>query len=139
MEQLSAHDGAVDKENRAERNDISIGETISENCIGCGICMYLCPASRCFTLFDDAAGSNGHIEIWDSIIDISTTSELPENNPGVSITERMRQRVIRKFAFFEKDFGETVCAGCGRCILNCPGSLDIREVFSRLSTEKDEK
>jgi predicted aldo/keto reductase-like oxidoreductase len=52
------------------------------------------------------------------------------HNPRVSGKERMRQRIMHKFNYFNTKNGQIACVGCGRCIRECPVNLDIREILS---------
>jgi len=47
----------------------------------------------------------------------------------------MRQRVLHKFNYFQKDFGTPACVGCGRCVQECPVNLDIREIVKTIMSE----
>ena len=44
----------------------------------------------------------------------------------------MRQRIMHKFKYHVDNFGENFCVGCGRCIRECPVSLDIREIIEEI-------
>lgn len=49
--------------------------------------------------------------------------------PGTAKALRMRNRVSHKY-WYAPDYsdGRFACTGCGRCIKQCPVSLDIREI-----------
>jgi Fe-S oxidoreductase len=41
----------------------------------------------------------------------------------------MRNRVSHKFSFYPERYdGHYSCVGCGRCVVSCPVSLDIRHM-----------
>jgi predicted aldo/keto reductase-like oxidoreductase len=44
----------------------------------------------------------------------------------------MRQRIMHKFNYFVDNFGQTACVGCGRCLINCPVNMDIREIIEAI-------
>jgi NAD-dependent dihydropyrimidine dehydrogenase PreA subunit len=44
---------------------------------------------------------------------------------------RLRNRFEKKFDYFPKVNDLYACTGCGRCILACPGKIDIRKVLKR--------
>jgi Fe-S oxidoreductase len=60
------------------------------------------------------------------------TLEASGHNPRVSNRERMRQRIMHKFNYFVKNFGQTACVGCGRCLIHCPVNMDIREIIEMI-------
>ncbi|MBC7239381.1 MAG: 4Fe-4S dicluster domain-containing protein, partial [Chloroflexi bacterium] len=41
-------------------------------------------------------------------------------------------RVMHKFVYLPENVGLYGCVGCGRCIVACPVSMDIRHVLERL-------
>jgi ferredoxin len=51
--------------------------------------------------------------------------------------ERVRQRVLHKFLYCRQNFGAAFCVGCGRCVVNCPGGLDLRQVLSALAAPRE--
>jgi sulfhydrogenase subunit beta (sulfur reductase) len=61
------------------------------------------------------------------------TREASGHNPRSKPGERMRQRVMHKFSYAPENFNEIFCVGCGRCIVNCPSNIDIRETVSRIT------
>jgi Fe-S oxidoreductase len=64
------------------------------------------------------------------------TAEASGHNPRLTKLERYRNRVGHKFSYIpEKYDGLIGCTGCGRCIRNCPVSIDIRQVVERLKEE----
>jgi len=118
--------------------DSPIWDTLHEKCLGCGACAYLCPTCHCFDITDDAVNAKGErVRNWDSCMFPLFTLHGSGHNPRPSGKERMRQRIMHKFNYFVKNFGETACVGCGRCIKNCPVNLDIREVIGLIQEQQD--
>jgi sulfhydrogenase subunit beta (sulfur reductase) len=114
--------------------DDPIWDTLTESCLSCGICTYLCPTCHCFDMCDEAGTSTGErIRIWDSCQFPLFTRQASGVNPRPSARERFRQRVMHKFCYLPKNGSQTGCVGCGRCVTECPVNLDIREVVQRLS------
>jgi ferredoxin len=113
-------------------------EGVASKCINCGICTYLCPTCYCFTISDETRGLEGErLRSWDSCMFQQYTLEASGHNPRPSKVDRYRNRVGHKFSYFPERYSGTIsCCGCGRCIRNCPVSLDIRDAVSHLS-EKD--
>ena len=57
------------------------------------------------------------------------TMETSGHNPRPSKADRMRNRVSHKFSFYPERYdGFFSCVGCGRCVVSCPVSLDIRHM-----------
>jgi len=109
--------------------DHPIWERIPEKCLGCGICTFLCPTCHCFDICDAGNSEAGSRErIWDSCLFPLYTLHASGHNPRPTAKERYRQRVMHKFKYFVDRLGCTACVGCGRCVVNCPVNLDIREI-----------
>ncbi len=103
-------------------------------CLSCGICTYLCPTCYCFTITDEIANLQGErLRCWDSCMFYHYTLEASGHNPRPTKLNRYRNRVGHKFSYIpEKYDGIVGCCGCGRCIRNCPVSIDIRVVVEQL-------
>lgn len=113
--------------------DSPLWDRIHEKCLGCAVCTYLCPTCHCFALLDEKVDSKGQrVRNWDSCMFPIFTLEASGHNPRVSNRERMRQRIMHKFNYFVKNFGQTACVGCGRCLINCPVNMDIREIIETI-------
>ncbi len=113
----------------------SLWKGISEKCVGCGICTFLCPTCHCFDVTDEKKKDRiDRIRVWDSCQFSMFTLHASGHNPRPSQTERMRQRVLHKFSYTVKNFGRIFCVGCGRCVRSCPVNLDIRETVKSLNT-----
>jgi sulfhydrogenase subunit beta (sulfur reductase) len=116
-----------------QRFNDPVWDVISEKCIGCGVCTYLCPTCHCFDICDEAVNKEGKgIRIWDSCQYPLFTSQASGLNPRDTVGKRMRQRIMHKFVYFPDEQGMLGCTGCGRCVIECPVNLDIREVLNIL-------
>ncbi len=110
-----------------------IWETLSEKCLNCGACTYVCPTCHCFDIQDELKADKGiRIRNWDSCMFNLFTKHGSGHNPRTKGFQRMRQRIMHKFSYYIRNFGVTACVGCGRCILNCPVNMDIRGVLDTL-------
>lgn len=102
----------------------------TEKCLSCGACTYLCPTCQCFTITDEGSQLDGRrIRSWDSCMSPLFTLETSGHNPRAEKFKRMRNRISHKFSYYPQSYdGEYSCVGCGRCVVSCPISLDIRQV-----------
>lgn len=111
---------------------------MSERCLSCRICAYVCPTCRCFDVRDESVPSdNGHdayerIRCWDSCAGEVYRQIAGGHNPRAAKADRLRNRFFCKFYYYPEQYGPTACTGCGRCIDSCPVNIDITEVLSHL-------
>jgi ferredoxin len=103
---------------------------LSEACLGCGTCSYVCPTCYCFDI-DRESGAKEITEYrcWDCCMFSDYSRMAGGHNPRPTKKERLRNRYLHKLAYFDERYGKTLCVGCGRCISKCPASLDITEVI----------
>lgn len=109
-----------------------VWDQIREKCVNCGVCTYLCPTCCCFDILDEETDNGKRVRIWDSCQFPLFTAQGSGHNPRPSGKEMMRQRIMHKFNYHVDNFGENFCVGCGRCIRECPVSLDIREIIEKI-------
>lgn len=102
---------------------------VSDKCINCGVCTYLCPTCHCFDLCDlQRPGQGIRFRCFDSCA-FPNFTKMAVHNPREEKWRRYRQRVNHKFNFFYQNFQTMACVGCGRCVMHCPVNLDLREVL----------
>jgi len=116
--------------------DDPLWDQIHQKCVGCGVCTFLCPTCCCFDVLDEETEEGKRVRIWDSCQFPCFTLQASGHNPRPTGKERMRQRIMHKFNYFVKNFGEIFCMGCGRCVRECPVNLDIREIIREISTRE---
>ena len=106
---------------------------LSESCINCGACTFLCPTCYCFDIQDEVVRRAGRrIRYWDSCMFPLFTFHASGHNPRGEKIKRVRNRFMHKLKYFTDRFGALSCVGCGRCIRECPVNIDIREVIRDL-------
>lgn len=143
---LKKIESQVDIENLKEKLDsafdASFWNDVHQKCLGCGICTYLCPTCHCFDITDeispDTADSKTpvgkRVRCWDSCMYPLFTLHASGHNPRPTYRERMRQRIMHKFNYCPENFNEIFCVGCGRCVINCPVNIDIREMLKYIGS-----
>jgi len=114
--------------------DDGIWRTISQKCLGCGACSYLCPVCYCFDLTDEKKGKGvKKIRRWDCCMFPLFTRHASGHNPRPANAARLRQKVMHKFSYYPDRYGVSGCVGCGRCVRSCPVNLDIRQVLTEVA------
>ena len=114
----------------------SLWQDVSEPCLGCGTCTFLCPTCYCFDIQDEAEGLEGRrCRVWDSCMFSEYTLHASEHNPRPTVRERTRNRINHKYSYFVEKFGVIACVGCGRCINLCPVNIDILNILSKVIKE----
>ena len=114
-------------------------KTLSESCLGCGTCTFVCPTCQCYDIKDFNTG-NGVIRFrcWDSCM-YSEFTRMAHGNNRISQVERFRQRFMHKLVYYPaNNDGLFSCVGCGRCLAKCPISMNIVKVMKTLGGKKDE-
>ena len=103
-----------------------VWKEISEKCIGCGTCTYLCPTCYCFDIDGRNDGNEGYrFRCWDSCMFSEYSRMAGGHNPRPSKAERLRNRFLHKLEYFNERYGKNLCVGCGRCVAKCPVNVDI--------------
>lgn len=112
--------------------DSDEGWDLGSTCISCGACTNVCPACYCFTLFDREGNKKEQYErymVWDSC-QFKGFSQMAGNmNPRFSHMAHFKNRYYHKFFRFHERYNVYKCTGCGRCIDNCLGDIDMREIL----------
>jgi sulfhydrogenase subunit beta (sulfur reductase) len=104
---------------------------LSDRCLHCNICAYVCPTCYCFDIRDYIdEGSVERVRSWESCQSPGFTRLAGGYDPRSTKGARMRQRFYHKLSYFPEHFGLIGCVGCGRCVRYCPVNIDIREVIS---------
>ena len=111
-------------------------KSLSESCLGCGTCTFVCPTCQCYDIRDFKTGSGvNRFRCWDSCM-YSDFTLMASGNPRTSQLERFRQRFMHKLVYFPaNNDGIYGCVGCGRCLSKCPISMNIVKVAKCLEGE----
>jgi len=107
--------------------------SLSESCLGCGTCTFVCPTCQCYDIQDFNTGSEiKRYRCWDSCM-YSDFTKMSAGQPRPTQLERFRQRFMHKLVYFPtNNDGEYSCVGCGRCLQKCPISMNIVKVMKTL-------
>ncbi len=110
---------------------------LSQSCLGCGTCTFVCPTCQCYDIKDFNTG-NGvkRFRCWDSCM-YSDFTRMAHGNNRLTQKERFRQRFMHKLVYYPtNNDGLFSCVGCGRCVSKCPIQMNIVKVIKTLGGEK---
>lgn len=110
--------------------------SLSESCIGCGTCTFVCPTCQCYDIRDfDTGHGVRRFRCWDSCM-YSDFTKMAHGNPRLTQLERFRQRFMHKLVYHPANHDGTYgCVGCGRCLSSCPVGMNIVKVMKALAAE----
>lgn len=142
MEMLPIKDlplDAFDGENTTKIFNDNEWAELSESCLGCGTCTYVCPTCQCYDIKDfDIGHAIRRFRCWDSCM-YSDFTKMSAGQPRPTQKERFRQRFMHKLVYFpENNDGVYGCVGCGRCLERCPISMNIVKVIKKLGGNGNE-
>ncbi len=105
-----------------------------ENCVACAACTYVCPACFCFQLYDKPAGEGKYERflVLDSCQYPRFSFMAGGLNPRGQLVKRFQHRYNHKFFHYHWRYNIYACTGCGRCIENCMGKIDMRKTLKDL-------
>jgi ferredoxin len=105
-------------------------QKVTEACLGCGTCAFVCPSCHCFDIVDEGDWRRGErVRFWDSCAFDNFTQHASGHNPRARQSSRWRQRIYHKFVYYPDKFGRLLCTGCGRCVDACPAGMDLIEIL----------
>ena len=126
-------------ENLNELFDDPAWESLSEACLGCGTCTFVCPTCQCFDIRDFKTNEGVlRYRCWDSCM-YSDFTLMAHGNSRTTQMQRFRQRFMHKLVYYpSQNDGLYSCVGCGRCVNKCPQKLNIVKVVKTLGGKKND-
>ena len=120
-------------ENLNELFDAPEWAQMSEACLGCGTCTFVCPTCQCFDVRDCKTNAGViRYRCWDSCM-YSDFTLMAHGNSRTTQMQRFRQRFMHKLVYYpSQNDGLYSCVGCGRCVNKCPQKLNIVKVIKTL-------
>lgn len=118
----------------ARSQDNKIWAELAKKCLGCANCTYICPLCYCFSIQDRIKLDNKKVRIrkWASCI----LTDFAEISGGYNFKSSLKQRYYNlfyhKFVRGYKEYGKSLCVGCGKCKDICPAEIDILETLKCL-------
>ena len=142
LKKLPLHDLSLDGFNGEALNEIFNSpkwEQLSQACIGCGTCTFVCPTCQCYDIRDyDTGHGVQRFRCWDSCM-YSDFTKMAAANPRTTQMQKFRQRFMHKLVYFPaNNDGAYACVGCGRCLAKCPVSMNIVKVIKALGGNENE-
>lgn len=108
-------------------------QELSQSCLGCGTCTFVCPTCQCYDIKDFNTGHGiKRFRCWDSCM-YSDFTKMSAGQPRLTQLERFRQRFMHKLVYYPtNNDGLFSCVGCGRCMAKCPIQMNIVKVMKKL-------
>ncbi|MDD6214684.1 MAG: 4Fe-4S dicluster domain-containing protein [Firmicutes bacterium] len=111
---------------------------LSQSCLGCGTCTFVCPTCQCYDIKDFNTGHGiRRFRCWDSCM-YSEFTKMSAGQPRLTQLERFRQRFMHKLVYYPtNNDGLFSCVGCGRCLSKCPIQMNIVKVMKKLGGKEN--
>ncbi|MFA4890462.1 MAG: 4Fe-4S dicluster domain-containing protein [Candidatus Paceibacterota bacterium] len=116
------------------RDNHPIWEELRNQCLGCGICTYVCPICHCFSV-EDRVGLDDkctRCRKWDACTLPGFAKISGGHSFRPTIKERYYNWFYHKFVRAYLEYGKPQCVGCGRCKKYCPAKIDIQEILGKI-------
>ena len=125
-------------ENLLKLFDAPEWKELSQSCLGCGACTFVCPSCQCYDIRDFNTGHGiKRFRCWDSCM-YSEFTKMSAGQPRLTQKERFRQRFMHKLVYYPtNNDGLFSCVGCGRCVAKCPIQMNIVKVMKKLGGQEN--
>ncbi len=113
-------------------------ETAEGECLSCERCTIVCPTCLCFDIYDvtgEDLRRGARARTWDSCHSKDFTRVAGNHYFRPDRTARFKHRIYHKLVYFEEVFGTPMCTGCGRCISECPATIDFVKLINEMAAE----
>jgi ferredoxin len=131
-----AFDAKVLQQKLSAKFDSPLWAEQSLRCLGCGACAFVCPTCVCFDIQDEADTKQGQrLRAWDSCGMRTFTLHASGHNPRDKQSQRWRQRVYHKFAYYPERLGTLGCVGCGKCSRACPVDMNLKQHLAEAASQ----
>ncbi len=118
-------------------------QKLAWDCVECGACTNVCPSCYCFLMFDRPVPPEGEAKTyergrqWDSCV-LGEYARMAgaggmKPNPRPMFRTRFVNRFLHKYLYFQNQFNQFQCSGCGRCFDACGGAIDPRRIIKEMS------
>lgn len=115
--------------------DHPVWDDVADQCLCCGACTAVCPTCYCFSVRDrlnlDLETGERRVA-WTSCLVMEFSQVALGHNPRHHRVARVKQRLYHKFSYFNDQYGEFGCVGCGRCVDTCVADLDPVKILAKL-------
>ena len=114
-------------------------EELSQACLGCGSCTFVCPTCQCYDIKDFKTNDGvKRFRCWDSCMYADFTKMAHGNSRNFQL-QRFRQRFMHKLVYYpSNNEGIYSCVGCGRCVKKCPISMNIANVIKTVGGKNND-
>ena len=113
-------------------------KALSEACLGCGTCTFVCPTCQCYDVKDFKTKTGvQRFRCWDSCM-FADFTKCAHGNSRPTQMQRYRQRFMHKLVYFPNNHdGVFSCVGCGRCVAKCPQMLNIVKAIKTMGEDNN--
>ena len=123
---------AIAREFEAIFHNADFWTKVSNACLSCGVCTFVCPTCYCFDICDETLfGQGTRRRVWDACMFTDFTLEASGHNPRPAVYQRLRQKISHKYSYHIRKYGVISCVGCGRCTRYCPVNIDIFSIVEQ--------
>jgi len=117
------------------QNSHKIWDKLAKQCLGCGICTYVCPLCHCFSIEDRVSLDNKEAvrcRQWDACTLPGFSQIAGGHNFHQTIKERYYNWFYHKFVRAYQEYGRAQCVACGQCQKYCPAGIDIEKILMEI-------